>query len=89
MLQGKAREANIVIQKSYWWWHWRGVVLPVCNPYASASVSTLSPVVIEALGDRAVLSGAAATAAPASFLLQQQSLLKQMPGLSQFFAAMH
>lgn len=36
-------------------------------------VSTLSPAVVEALGDRAMLRAAAAAA---SFLLQQQSLLK-------------
>lgn len=38
MLQGKAGKANnTVFQKSYFWWHWRGVVLPVCIHCASAS----------------------------------------------------
>lgn len=37
-LQGKGGKANIVFQKSYCWWHWRGVVLPVCIPCAFASL---------------------------------------------------
>lgn len=62
-------------------------MLPACMPpllhlrLSVSTLSTLSPaVVVEALGDRAVLlcvaAAAAAAAAAASFLLQQQSLLK-------------
>lgn len=38
LLQAKAGKANnTVFQKLYFWWHWRGVVFPVCIHCASAS----------------------------------------------------
>ena len=54
---------------------WRCCASNVYPPCLRLFVSTLSPAVLEALSDRAVLSASAAAAA-ASFLLEQQPLLK-------------